>query len=190
MTDTLATPPQKSSNGDAQIRFVVSSRAEGEALEQKLSGFQAKLVRADGSWLVEVDPDSRLTPLMLQLFNAVSEWLRESRRASVEVLFDEARFTFLHPSDAGVSHEAEFLLHRIVQLQTALETRVAIEQAKGLIAGRFRLALDEAFDLLRQAARRTGRQLHDLAEDVVSAERDLPREVRHAFELSRNRTGR
>ena len=186
---TLAHQVEEGSNGGEPIRFAASSRAEAESLQRKLSGFEPRLSRGEDGWLVEINPGRRLTPLMLHLFNSVSDWLRENRRASVEVFFGESRFTFLHPTDARASHPAEFLLQRVVQLETALESRVAIEQAKGLLAGRLRLAIDEAFELLRAAARGAGRQLHELAEDVVRAEGDLPAEVRKAFETWR-RPGR
>jgi hypothetical protein len=53
------------------------------------------------------------------------------------------------------------------QLQTALNTRLIIEQAKGVLAERGTLDMDRAFNLLRQHARRTNRRLADLARDVV-----------------------
>jgi GAF domain-containing protein len=52
------------------------------------------------------------------------------------------------------------------QLQTALDTRVNIEQAKGLVAGRLHKEMDEAFELLRSFARRKNRRLADVAADV------------------------
>ncbi|KAA0096702.1 ANTAR domain-containing protein [Mycolicibacterium sp. P1-18] len=53
------------------------------------------------------------------------------------------------------------------QLQTALNTRLIIEQAKGVLAERGTLDMDRAFNLLRQHARRTNRRLADLAREVV-----------------------
>jgi GAF domain-containing protein len=53
------------------------------------------------------------------------------------------------------------------QLQTALNTRVAIEQAKGLLAGRLGLAMEESFALLRSFARHHQRRLSDVARDVI-----------------------
>lgn len=60
------------------------------------------------------------------------------------------------------------------QLQHALESRVVIEQAKGIIAGRTGLHLDAAFDHLRCHARSTGTRLHDLAGKVVDGTAEFP----------------
>ena len=136
--------------------------------------------------MVEIDPDRRLTSLLLEMFHSVSTWLSTNKLASVEVHFGDSRYTLLHPSEARPSHSAEFLLHRVVQLQTALESRVLIEQAKGLLAGKLHLAIDEAFEILRHAARRTGRQLHELAEEVVSSN-EIPPEITHASRALRDR---
>lgn len=53
------------------------------------------------------------------------------------------------------------------QLQEALNSRVIIEQAKGILAERGSIPLSQAFDLLRSHARSTQRKLADLARDVV-----------------------
>jgi AmiR/NasT family two-component response regulator len=50
---------------------------------------------------------------------------------------------------------------RRAQLEHALQSRVVIEQAKGIIAERHGLELDEAFDLIRRAARSQRMKLHD-----------------------------
>jgi len=62
------------------------------------------------------------------------------------------------------------------QLQTALDTRVVIEQAKGVLVERFRLSPNQAFQALRSAARSSRTALHGLAADVVAA-RETPPEL-------------
>jgi AmiR/NasT family two-component response regulator len=53
------------------------------------------------------------------------------------------------------------------QLQSALNTRVIIEQAKGVLAERGSVDMDRAFELLRSHARRTHQRLADVALAVV-----------------------
>lgn len=53
------------------------------------------------------------------------------------------------------------------QLGKALETRVVIEQAKGVIAESLKVNVDEAFVLLRSHARRTNQRLTDLARVIT-----------------------
>ena len=53
------------------------------------------------------------------------------------------------------------------QLQTALNTRVIIEQAKGVLAERGSVDMDQAFLLLRSHARRTHQRLVDVARQVT-----------------------
>ena len=65
---------------------------------------------------------------------------------------------------------------RVAQLQQALESRVVIEQAKGILAERLMVGVDEAFDLLRYAARSHRTKLHGLAARVVE-ERATPTPV-------------
>ncbi|HTE73612.1 MAG TPA: GAF and ANTAR domain-containing protein [Actinomycetes bacterium] len=59
------------------------------------------------------------------------------------------------------------------QLQDALSSRVVIEQAKGVIAERLGLHVDEAFDLMRSYARSQSEKLSDVADRVVSRKLDL-----------------
>ena len=53
------------------------------------------------------------------------------------------------------------------QLQGALNSRIVIEQAKGLLAREHRVSVDEAFQALRKHARENQLRLADLAHDVV-----------------------
>jgi GAF domain-containing protein len=57
---------------------------------------------------------------------------------------------------------------RAVQLQRALDSRVAIEQAKGMLAERNHIDMDTAFRHLRSFSRNTRRHLTAVAMDVVN----------------------
>jgi hypothetical protein len=59
---------------------------------------------------------------------------------------------------------------RRAQLEQALQSRVAIEQAKGVLAERYTLELDEAFDVIRRAARSNRIKLHDLVRKIKPGE--------------------
>jgi transcriptional regulator with GAF, ATPase, and Fis domain len=59
------------------------------------------------------------------------------------------------------------------QLQTALNSRVIIEQAKGVIAERRHLDMDQSFTLLRGTARKNNRRLSDLARAIVDGSQTL-----------------
>jgi AmiR/NasT family two-component response regulator len=60
------------------------------------------------------------------------------------------------------------------QLQRALDSRVVIEQAKGILAERFGLDVPEAFELLRRSARNNRMRLRELALLVVESEQTPP----------------
>jgi AmiR/NasT family two-component response regulator len=62
---------------------------------------------------------------------------------------------------------------RSSQLQQALDSRVVIEQAKGILAERYDLGIDEAFELMRRSARSHRLKLRSLAEAVVRS-RETP----------------
>ena len=53
------------------------------------------------------------------------------------------------------------------QLQSALNSRITIEQAKGSLARTRNIHVDAAFDLMRQYARRNHLRLSDVAREVV-----------------------
>ena len=54
------------------------------------------------------------------------------------------------------------------QLQYALDSRVIIEQAKGILAAERRVSIDESFELLRKHARRNNASLRTIAEAIVA----------------------
>ena len=83
------------------------------------------------------------------------------------------------------------LARRASQLQEALNSRVVIEQAKGVLAERYSIGVDEAFRILRRAARSNRMRIHDLAGRVVCSPEtpeefgvvELPNLLRHERRL-------
>jgi hypothetical protein len=77
----------------------------------------------------------------------------------------------------GIVHQQVLHQHIAVsaQLRTALESRIAIEQAKGVLASRWGITPDEAFESLRHHARSRHLLLKDVAHDVVHAGLQLDR---------------
>jgi len=67
------------------------------------------------------------------------------------------------------------------QLQTALNSRVLIEQAKGLLAERLHVSVADAFEILRNTARGRNRRLSDLAQSILDGTEQLapPSETDH-----------
>lgn len=73
------------------------------------------------------------------------------------------------------------LQHRVIrqqevlveQLQTALDSRIVIEQAKGILAERLRISVTEAFGLLRGHARRNRQKLSKIAQGVIDGTIDI-----------------
>jgi GAF domain-containing protein len=60
------------------------------------------------------------------------------------------------------------------QLQSALNSRVIIEQAKGKLAERLGLDVDDAFNVLRSCARRRNRGLSEMARAFIDGSEELP----------------
>lgn len=63
---------------------------------------------------------------------------------------------------------------RAAQLQGALDSRVTIEQAKGILAEREHITVDEAFTRLRNYARRNGVKMRQVAQDLIKGVLTLP----------------
>lgn len=116
-------------------------------------------------------------------FNAVTALplrLRAERVGALNLF--RSQVGMMEPADVGVAQALADvatigILHQRIltqselvnqQLQTALNTRLIIEQAKGVLAERGTIGMDRAFNLLRAHARNTNRRLANLARDVVN----------------------
>jgi len=149
------------------VRIENSSRAHAESLLRTLRAYKAELVQQNGSWQVDVQL-GELGPWLRDLFEGIGAWLTSEQVDSVVLHFDERQYTLLRPSRERAQDSSGLLLERVAQLETALESRVVIEQAKGVIAREFGLSIDAAFNALREAARSSRTKIHDLAREIAA----------------------
>ncbi len=97
----------------------------------------------------------------LNLFRDAVGPMDDADVAVAQALADVATIGILHQRILSRSEQVN------QQLQTALNTRLIIEQAKGVLAERGTIDMDQAFNVLRGHARRTNRRLAELARAVV-----------------------
>ena len=155
------------------IRIEASKRPHAESLQSVLGDFAPELVQIGQSWQVESLPGPE-TQAALDLFHTLGSWLESEQRASLTLHLDERAYTLLRPVDGQPDGSTEFLLERIAQLQTALDSRVVIERAKGVLAERYGVGFDEAFEALRQAARSSRTELKAVAQRTVDDRQTPP----------------
>ncbi len=98
----------------------------------------------------------------LNLFRTETGSMSDDDVAVAQALADVATIAILQNRAAVEAQEVN------TQLTNALSSRIVIEQAKGMIAERQQLSIDEAFDRLRRHARRHNRRLADVAGDTVA----------------------
>lgn len=102
------------------------------------------------------------------LFGTTADALTGSELAVVQALADIATIGILQ---ARTIRRVETLSE---QLQVALNSRILIEQAKGIVAGRtdLHITVDRAFLLIRDQARRTGTKLTVVCRHIIDGSLD------------------
>jgi GAF domain-containing protein len=103
----------------------------------------------------------------MNLFRTRSGAFPERDAAVAQALADVATIGILHERTASRSQIV------VEQLQRALDSRVLIEQAKGVLAQAVGLSMDAAFDALRRYARQHSVPLRMVAASVVERSLDL-----------------
>ena len=97
----------------------------------------------------------------LNLFRAKVGTLEESDVVAAQALADVATIAILQ-------HRAAIQAHLVVdQLNHALNSRILIEQAKGILAERAGLDMEGAFSWLRKHARNHNLLLVDVAQSII-----------------------
>jgi len=100
----------------------------------------------------------------LNLFAERGAGMSQDDQALAQAMADVATIGILH---ARVLHEREALSE---QLQIALNSRVLLEQAKGVVAEQAGIDMGEAFQLLRRYARNNNRPITGVVQAIIDRE--------------------
>ena len=109
-----------------------------------------------------------------QVSGALNIYAREPHAFDQDSRAAATKFAPYAAVAAGNLHAYQNARDMADQLQTALESRAVIDQAKGILMERHKLTADQAFQLLAQASMKTNRKLRSVADDLVHTG-ELPR---------------
>jgi ANTAR domain len=155
------------------VRISAPTRAHADRLAAAVDKDFVVEVTAGGSYTVTVTPGRDKADKVVGLFNVIGHWLTESGLASCDVRFGDRGLTILPATADNLGDPTAFLIERSRQLEHALVSRIVIEQAKGRLAERHGIGVDEAFERLRAEARSARRKIHDVAAEVASGKLSL-----------------
>ena len=117
-------------------------------------------------------------PVIAQMPDAEVEFLARAAEAGIAAYAES-----MDPESIQGAIEVAVRRHRetmrlnekVEQLESALERRGVIERAKGILMERHSVAEREAFELLRDHARTSGRRVIDVAQSVLDGHALLPK---------------
>jgi AmiR/NasT family two-component response regulator len=98
----------------------------------------------------------------MNIYSAEPRLWTDDEIATAQVLADMATSYLVNASELEKSRRTS------EQLQEALQSRVVIEQAKGILSAERRISMDEAFETLRRHARNHNANLRAVADAVVN----------------------
>jgi len=107
-------------------------------------------------------------PIQRQVSGALNIYAREAAAFSAEET-QQLATRFAAYAAVGVANMKAFedTRSQAVHLQTAMDSRATIEQAKGILMERFKITSDQAFRMLAQASMTRNRKLRDIADTLV-----------------------
>ncbi|WP_433546577.1 ANTAR domain-containing protein [Streptomyces sp. CA-294286] len=172
--------------GDALAELLDVTAHEGPALECHAGdGTDAEdltridLSRADARWPVFAPLARRAAytwacalPLRLRRERLGSLLLLRTGEGPLSELDIRLGQALADAAAIGLVHERTLVAHQVtgIQLRTALQSRILIEQAKGVLAARLAVGVDQAFAVLRRHARSNGKRLTSVAREVIDGE--------------------
>lgn len=151
------------------IRVRAPSRAHAERLIASLGGeFSTRLDGGSPSTEVELRLDAETATKLVEVFDALGQWLSDGGLDACQIGLGQRSYTLLAAKGSEPNDPTAFLLERTIQLQTALDSRIVIEQAKGVLAERESISPGVAFDKMRRQARSRRIKLHEVAAEIIS----------------------
>lgn len=135
-----------------------------EDAEHALALIEEAVEYASGPVLAHIEGDVELVSRAAE--RGIAAWVPELSAEAIQSALEVA---------LRRHQESTSLSDRVDQLETALERRGVIERAKGILMERHGVGEREAFELLRDQARRTGRRVVDLAGAVSDGHALLPK---------------
>jgi AmiR/NasT family two-component response regulator len=146
---------------DPQVAIVVFHRDDEHALA--LIGEAVEF--ASGPVIAQV-PDAEIDFLSRAAERGISAYVESTEPEAIQGAIEVAVRRY---------REASRLSEKVEQLEGALQRRTVIERAKGILMERHSVTEREAFDLLRDQARSTGRRVVEVARSVLDGHPLLPK---------------
>jgi AmiR/NasT family two-component response regulator len=146
---------------DPHVAIVVVHRDDEHALA--LIGEAVEF--ASGPVIAQL-PDADVDFLARAAERGISAYVESGEAESIQAAIEVAVKRY---------RDASRLTEKVEQLQSALERRSVIERAKGIVMERHGIGERQAFELLRDQARSTGRRVVDVAQAVLDGHALLPR---------------
>jgi transcriptional regulator with GAF, ATPase, and Fis domain len=149
--------------GEAIVISDLATSAEG----RRWPMFADKALAAGFTGLVALP--MRLRHQRIGAMNLFTAGPHEESSAGVDVSPWAVAQAFADVATIGILGERTAREHHLLahQLQTALNSRVIIEQAKGMLAERGHISVDHAFNQMRDFARHSNRKLVSVAQSVI-----------------------
>jgi len=155
--------------GDERL-FVSTARAQGTKIELHIPDVETREAAPDT--LVKAIGFTSVCSIALkghsQVLGVLNVFLREGMSLDSTPLKWISSLTATAGLGIDLRRSTAQLNELAGQLQHALTSRVIIEQAKGTIAAKLEVSVDEAFILLRRYCRSRGRKIDDVAADVIA----------------------
>jgi len=146
---------------DPQVAIVVVHRDDEHALA--LIGEAVEF--ASGPVIAQL-PDADVDFLARAAERGISAYVESGEAESIQAAIEVAVKRY---------RDASRLTEKVEQLQNALERRGVIERAKGIVMERHGVGERQAFEMLRDQARSTGRRVVDVAQAVLEGHALLPK---------------
>jgi hypothetical protein len=151
------------------IQVDALSADHAQRLISSIGGAFPARVDSDGNAnIVGITLDDETAVKLVELFDALGEWLADGGIAACKVRFGNRMYTLAAPSDGQPNDPAAFLLERTFQRRRALDSQAVIERAKGILAEQEGVTPEEALERLRGEARSKRMNIHVLAAGVVA----------------------